>query len=128
MEDLFSRVWGNLVGRVGGPMSFRLVLQPLMASLLALRAGLKDAREERSPYLHTILTDPIQRPQLLLEGGKSIARVFILAIAMDIIYQLIVERWIYPGEILIVALLLAIVPYILIRGPITRIARRLIRH
>ena len=30
-----------------GPMTFRLILQPTLASILAIRAGLKDARESR---------------------------------------------------------------------------------
>jgi hypothetical protein len=109
---------------VGGPMTFRLILQPLMAALLALRAGLKDAREGRPPYLWTALTDPAQRIGLLHEGWKSIARVFFLAIIMDVIYQLIMQHWIYPLETLVLAILLAVVPYLLLRGPVNRIARR----
>ena len=34
-----------------------------------------------------------------------------------------VFRWIYPFETLLVAFLLACVPYLLIRGPVNRIAR-----
>ena len=123
MEELLTRVWTNVMDRVGGPMTFRLVLQPAMAMLLAVRAGIKDAREGRPPFLWTILTEPSQRLELLREGWKSTARVFILAVVMDVIYQFIVQRWIYPGEVVIVAVLLALVPYVLIRGPVTRIAR-----
>jgi len=43
---------------------------------------------------------------------------------MDVIYQYLVYRWFYPGEALIVAFILAFVPYLLIRGPVDRIARR----
>jgi len=51
--------------------------------------------------------------------------VFILAIVLDVIYQLIKHRWtVYPGEAALVAIILAIVPYLLIRGPINRIACR----
>ncbi len=124
MEEFLMRVWTNLMDRVGGPMTFRVILQPTMAVLLAVRAGLKDAREGRPPYLWTILTDPEERDGLLREGWKSTARVFLLAVIMDVIYQLIVQHWIYPGEVLIVAVLLAIVPYLLIRGPVTRVAER----
>ena len=124
MEELLMRVWTNLMDRVGGPMTFRVILQPTMAVLLAVRAGLKDAREGRPPYLWTILTDPEERDGLLREGWKSTARVFLLAVIMDVIYQWIVQHWIYPGEVLIVAVLLAIVPYLLIRGPVTRVAER----
>lgn len=127
MEEFFTRVLTSLSDRVGGPMTFRIILQPLMACLLAVRAGLKDAREDRPPYLWTILTDPTQRASLVREGWKSVARVFVLAIVMDVIYQLIVLRWVYPGETLIVAVALAVIPYLLLRGPVNRLARRLRR-
>jgi hypothetical protein len=115
----------NVTDRVGGPMTFRIVLQPLMASLLAFRAGWKDAQTGRPPYFWTILTDPSQRADLLHEGWKSVARVFVLAIVMDVIYQLIVLQWVYPLELILVAILLAVVPYLLIRGPVNRIVSRL---
>jgi len=51
--------------------------------------------------------------------------VFVLAIVMDVIYQLIVLRWVYPFELILVAILLAVVPYLLIRGPVNRVVRRL---
>ena len=124
MRDLFLRMWENLGSRIGGPMTFRIILQPTMAALLALRAGLKDAREGRPPYFWTMITDPTQRGELLREGWKAVARVLALALIMDAIYQLIVLRWFYPGEALLVATVLAIVPYILIRGPVNRLARR----
>jgi len=50
--------------------------------------------------------------------------VFILAMVLDSIYQLIVHRGVYVLELLITAAILAIVPYVLIRGPVNRIARR----
>jgi len=127
MEELIMRGWEGLVDRVGGPMTFRLILQPTMAALLALRAGLKDARENRPPYLWTVLTDPSQRVYLVREGWRSIARVFILAVVMDFIYEWVMGRWFYPLETLIVAVVLAVVPYVLLRGPINRIARRWFR-
>lgn len=114
----------NVTDRVGGPMTFRIILQPVMAALLACRAGLKDAQQGRPPYLWTILTDPGQRAGLLRDGWKSVARVFFLAIVMDVIYQVIVLRWVYPFELILVASLLAVVPYLLIRGPVNRIVSR----
>lgn len=127
MRDMLLRALMNVTDRVGGPMTFRIILQPTMAVLLAFRAGLKDAQQGRPPYFWTILTDPNQRADLLREGWKSIARVFFLAIIMDVIYQLIVLRWVYPFELILVAILLAVVPYLLIRGPVNRIVRRLRR-
>ena len=128
MEEFLTRFFTNLAYRVGGPMTFRLILQPTMAILLALRAGMKDAREGRPPYFWTILTDPARRADLIREGWKSVARVFVLAVIMEVIYQWIVLRWFYPGEAVTVAVLLAVVPYVLLRGPINRLARRLRRQ
>jgi hypothetical protein len=128
MEEFITRVLTGLSDRVGGPMTFRIILQPLMAGLLAVRAGLKDAREGRPPYFWTILTDSSQRAELIRQGWKSVARVFVLAIVMDVIYQLIVLRWVYPGETLIVAIALAVLPYLLLRGPINRLVRRFRRQ
>ena len=127
MRDMLMRILMNVTDRVGGPMTFRIVLQPMMAALLAIIAGVKDARTGRPPYFWTILTDPGQRADLVREGWKSIARVFFLAIIMDVIYQVIVLRWVYPFEVILVAILLAVVPYLLIRGPVNRLVSRLLR-
>jgi len=124
MRDMIMRGFFNVIDRLGGPMTFRVILQPLMASIFAIRAGMKDAKEGRPPYLWTILTDPSQRYSLLREGWSAIARVFILAIVMDVVYQWLYLHWIYPLELLTIAILLAVVPYLLMRGPVNRIARR----
>ena len=120
MEDLFTRVWTNLVGRLTGPMQFRLVLQPLVACILAVRAGLRDARAGKPPFLWALTFDPEHRRELLRKGWKDIGRVFIFAVIMDAIYQMSELHFFYPGEALIIAALLAIVPYLLVRAPVTR--------
>jgi hypothetical protein len=105
-------------------MSLRLILQPTIATILAIRAGLKDAREGNPPYFWSVLTDPAHRQVMLRDGWKSIGKVFIAALVLDVAYQLIVERFVYPGEAIIVAIVLAIVPYLVLRGLATRLARR----
>jgi hypothetical protein len=124
MEDLLARIFENLIDRVSGPMKFRLILQPLMAIIFAIRAGLKDAKEGRPPYFWAIFTDPVNRRDMLRDGWKSVGRIFILAIVIDAIYQFIVFRWFYPGEAILVGAILAFIPYLLIRGPVNRIVRR----
>lgn len=127
MEEMLARLWENLGGRIGGPMSLRLLIQPAVATLLAIRAGLADAQAGKPPYLHTIVTRASDRQELLRHGWKSLAKIFTMAIVLDVVYQLIVERWIYPLESLIVAFVLACVPYLLVRGPVNRIATALRR-
>ncbi len=115
--------WADLVGRPGGPMSFRIFLQPVMAVIAALVDGIKDAKSGRSPYFWTVLTDPEKRAARLREGLISTARIILLGLVMDVIYQAIEFHAFYPVEAVIVALLLAFVPYLLLRGPIARVAR-----
>ena len=43
VEDMIARGWEQLVGRDHGPLTFRLVVQPLVAVFFALRSGLRDA-------------------------------------------------------------------------------------
>jgi hypothetical protein len=124
VEDLLTRIFENLIDRVSGPMKFRLILQPLMAIIFAIRSGLKDAREGRPAYFWALFTDSTHRRDMLRDGWKSVGRIFILAIIIDVIYQFIVFRWVYPVEALLVAAILAFIPYLLIRGPVNRIARR----
>jgi len=123
MDDMMTRIGQDLIDRVSGPMKFRLVLQPAMAAFFAIRSGLADARTGKSPYFWCLVTDPAQRHEMLRDGWKSVGKVFILAIVLDVVYQLIVQRFVYPGETIIVAFLLAIVPYLILRGLVTRIAR-----
>jgi len=122
--DQFARAWEQLIGRIEGPFAFRFVLQPLVAAIIAIRAGVADAQDQRAPYLWSVLSNPLERPQLIREGLRDVSRVFVVAIVLDLIYQSIVFGWVYPLQSVLVAIVLAIVPYVLIRGPITRLKSR----
>lgn len=124
MDQMWARVGSQLLARVSGPMKFRLVLQPAMACFFAIRSGLADARAGKAPYFWALLSEPGQRPQVIKDGWKSVGRVFLLALALDVVYQIIVLRFVYPGEAIIVAFILAIVPYLILRGLVTRAARK----
>jgi hypothetical protein len=50
--------------------------------------------------------------------------VFILALVLDVVYQIIELHFVYVGEVIIVAFVLAILPYLILRGLVTRLARR----
>jgi hypothetical protein len=124
MDDVAARLVQNLFGRIDGPLAMRLIIQPVMAAVFATRDGIKDARQGRLPYGWLLLTDAKQRRQHLKEGWGSIRKVFFAALAVDIAYQAIELRWIYPGEALIMAEALALAPYAVLRGLSTRIADR----
>jgi len=123
VEEWLTRIVDNLLDRVSGPMKFRLILQPLMAIIFAVRSGLRDAKEGRPAYFWAIFTDPHSRREMLRDGWKSVGHIFILAVIIDAVYQIIELHWFYPLEAFIVAIVLAIIPYLLIRGPTNRAAR-----
>ena len=124
MDDIWTRFLENMADRVGGPMKFRLVLQPVMAAIFAIRSGLKDARAGRPPYFWALLTDPAHRAERIRDGWKSVGKVLVLAIVLDVVYQIIETHFVYPGEAIVTAFLLAIVPYLILRGLVTRLARK----
>ena len=123
MGDELTRFWADLVGRITGPMSFRLIMQPLVATILAVRAGMADARAGRPLYGLSVATDRGHRVEFLKAGWRDVAKVYTLAVVLDVVYQFIVFRWVYPIESLVVAFILACLPYLLIRGPVNRLFR-----
>ena len=127
MEEMLARGVANLIARIGGPLSLRLIIQPTIATILAIRAGWRDGRQGVGPYFWNVLVNVEQRRDLLRQGRRDVGKLFIMACLLDVVYQLIVVRWVYPLETLIVATTLAIVPYVLLRGVVGRLVRRLHR-
>jgi hypothetical protein len=70
-----------------------------------------------------LLSNRAERGGRLREGLIFTARIILLGIAMDTIYQISVLNTFYPDEAAIIAIALAFVPYALLRGTIERIAR-----
>ena len=102
--QIILRIWHNLVERPSEPMAFRFILQPLMGAIAAFLHGRRDARAGR-----------------LREGLNATARIILLGIVMDVIYQIIVLKRFYPVESVIVAVALGFVPYFVLRGIVTRV-------
>ena len=121
--DALDRAVGELLGRASGPMHLRLIMQPAMATFFAIRAGLRDARENQSPFLWTFLTAPSERRRLAISVWKDVGKIFVIALILDTVYQIIALHQFRILQTLLVAVILAVVPYVLIRGPVTRIAR-----
>lgn len=119
--DTFVRVWSDITSGAHAPLSFRLILQPLVAAFFAIRAGMQDARTGRPFFFWAVVNgDPIRRKVLLREGWEHVGRVFLVAVVVDVVYQLIVHRWVYPFEALMVAAILTMLPYLVMRGFVNR--------
>jgi len=124
--ESLNRLWDDILDRPGGPMTFRFILQPAMAIIAALRDGVHDARLGRRPYFWALIhgvRDPQGRAGRLWEGIISTARVIILGVVMDTLYQWVVFKTFYPVQAAVIAILLAFIPYLLLRGPFERVGR-----
>jgi hypothetical protein len=113
-----------VLARPSGPLALRFYLQPAMAAILAIVDGLHDARDGRSAWLWSALTDAGHRRERLADAWRSIGKVFVLACVLDLVYQVVVLHALRPLEALVVATLLALVPYAVLRGPVNRLSRR----
>lgn len=128
LHDLFLRFWQELQERPSGPLAFRFILQPVMASFLAVRDGWHDAEMHRPPYFWAIWHDPVSRGARLREGLSAVLRVLLLGVGMDLVYQIVRLHGFRPLETVVIALALAFVPYLIARGPAARVGREIMER
>lgn len=128
ITDMIARGWNDFIARSEGPLSFRFVLQPTLAVIVAFIAGLKDARAGRPAFLWAALTSRQHRGELLRNGWKDVRMPLVIGLTMDLSYQLIIFKFLYPLELIFTALVLAVLPYLVLRGPFNRLGRLLMRR
>jgi hypothetical protein len=86
-----------------------------MAAIAALHDGIDDVRRGHKAFFWTALWDRTQPTGRLREGLNSTARIVLLGLSMDVIYQHKVLHTFYPIEAVLMAILLAVVPYFVFR-------------
>jgi len=124
--QMIHRDFGELIGRASGPLKFRLFVMPTVVTILAIRADRRDAREGRPAPLGAFIMNSIERRWLFRIALKDIGRIFIVALVLDSVYQLFVLKAFHIEQLLVVAVVCAVVPYVLVQGPITRLVRLMI--
>lgn len=108
-------------GRLGGPLNLRLLLQPTIAAIFGYRDGAKDALKGAPPYFWNVThVTPDERKALIRNGWESVGKVFIIAIVLDCVFQYLVAGHIAFVGAVVAAIILAILPYLLLRGAVNR--------
>ena len=128
MEDFFQQFVNAIAMRLTGTLHFRFILQPVMALVFAIIDGIKDAKAGKPLYLWGLVTDPATRKEQMKSGWKSIGKVAILAVILDLIFQFVDRDSVNILGSLVAAIILAIVPYFLLRGPVNYIAGLFMRR
>lgn len=119
----FGRIWHDLVVRPAGPFGSRFILQPITATILAFLSGVADAKAGRLPCFQRVAQGKEGRWDRLVEAADALANVLFMAVILDTLYQLFVMKTFYWFEMILIAILLAFVPYLIVRGPASRLAR-----
>jgi hypothetical protein len=113
---VFSRSFiQDIPKRLSGPGRFRLILQPLVASILGIRSGLVDVRLGRPPYLSALLFRRGHRRELLRNTFLALTNLLLMGILLDSLFQWLIYGISHPGAALIVGPTLIAVPYALAR-------------
>ena len=112
----------QLFGRFEGPLHLRLILQPCIAAIFGYLDGTKDAKAGAPPYFWSMKDMPRDdRTVAIKHGWSRIGKVFILALAFDCVFQFLTTKSIAVLPSILVATILAILPYLFFRGLINRI-------
>lgn len=126
LVDLQLPVFERFVARLTGPMSLRFILQPIMAAILGIRAGIHDARQGTPPFFWSLRTRREGWEQLLKQALGQLAIPLIVAIVLDGVVQYMLFQKIRVLGAVILGTILMGLPYTFARGLANRIvsARR----
>ncbi len=120
---LFSRQFiEELPQRFTGPGRLRFILQPMVAIVLGIRGGLRDAKAGNPPFLFGLLFGAERRRELLRSGVAAIRNLLAFGIILDLVFQLVLYRSVHPGAAVVIGPILICFPYALSRALTTRLA------
>ena len=120
---LFDGIWRDLTGRgmFGGKFQIRLIAQPLVALLLGVRLGLRDAKQGKEPFFMTLVDPKHDRRANLKEGLRDAIVPLCVAFVLDGILQRMILGHIRLMGAVVVGSLLVFLPFLIGRGLSNRI-------
>lgn len=122
---LFSRqFFEDMFARLSGPGRLRFIMQPIIATLLGARDGVKDAQAGRPAFLWALTFHGQRRREMLRNAFTSVSDLVAVAILLDLISQFLILREIHPAAALVLGPVLIGIPYAVSRGLGNRISRR----
>jgi hypothetical protein len=105
-------------GMFGGKFQIRLILQPIVAIVLGLRAGIADAKAGRAPFIKELVLahEHRSRRAALKEAVRDALVPLIVAFLIDSILQHMINGRVRPLVALIVGGLLVFLPFLIMRA------------
>jgi hypothetical protein len=124
-----GQILRDLAHMLGGPGHLRFLVQPAVAILFGIRDGRRDSHGGRLPFGVDLRQQRGRNRATLL--GRSLRRILLplcMAIALSMLFQYVVLRWIRLWPALLFATVLVALPYLVARGLSNRFDRRWHRH
>jgi hypothetical protein len=105
----------------GGKFQLRLILQPLIAVILGLRFGVRDAKAGKQPFFQALAHGKGDRGGLLKQAARDALMPLAVALLVDSILQQMINHRIRPLASLIVGGILVFLPFLIVRALTNRI-------
>jgi hypothetical protein len=118
VEEYLRQMWE-------GPGHFRFLLQPALAIALAIRDGVRDAKQGKPPFLVWLIAHRVSWAERLWLLIRHLALPLCLAVGMSFAFQIDIQGRFRPVPALGFAIFLVLLPYILVRAASNRAARTL---
>ena len=109
--DIVDRV----AARLAGPLSFRFVLQPVVAIVLGVRDGIRDGRQRTPPLLLDLLDHPQSCKPHLQQLLRRLLLPLTVAILLDGLVQFLLFGWVRVSGAVTAGTALMGLPYIVAR-------------
>jgi hypothetical protein len=113
----------DMLARLTGPGKLRFIVQPIVAIIIGVLQGKKDAQANLPPFLWMLAFHASHRQHALRSAVIGVRDLVAVAILLDIISQLLIFHEVRPGAALLVGPLLIGVPYSFARELANRITR-----
>jgi hypothetical protein len=128
MDWTIKQIGEELAARLeGGPLRFRLILQPAVATYLGIHAGLRDASIGAPPFLWSLVSSRVGRMEKLREIRRALWRPILFATLVDATVQFLMFGHVHPLIALQLGSALMALPYSAARGIANRIRSGRIR-
>ena len=128
MEEFLDHFADAVAARLSGPMNFRFIMQPLMAVVLGIRAGIQDAHAGSPAFIADLVFNKEGRKESLKGAWKHVRWPIVLGAVLDATAQWILFHHIRPLPAVFVGFAVIALPYGMSRGLTNRIVSARMRR
>lgn len=112
----FENMVDRFLARLTGPLNFRFVLQPIVAIILGIRDGVRDAKAGTPPFLFDLFEKPKGRKRQIRKALRSLLVSLLIATFLDGVAQYLLFAHVRISGALTVGIMIMGLPYVIARA------------